>query len=123
MCCSIYRISALKRSTNGCHRFEKSRSNSQTWIASGKRFRLYRPSITKWAASRPIFTVRSSANQATVTRRSTVFTRPANAAERALARLALLDASTSGEYAQCVADDIRTTMQAHAGVFRTAELL
>ncbi|CCD30295.1 succinate dehydrogenase, flavoprotein subunit [Candidatus Glomeribacter gigasporarum BEG34] len=48
---------------------------------------------------------------------------PANAAERALARLALLDASTSGEYAQCVADDIRTTMQAHAGVFRTAELL
>jgi succinate dehydrogenase / fumarate reductase flavoprotein subunit len=44
---------------------------------------------------------------------------PADAADRSLARLARLDASTSGEYAQDVANDIRNTMQAHAGVFRT----
>ena len=36
-----------------------------------------------------------------------------------LARLARLDGSSSGEYAQEVANDIRTTMQQHAGVFRT----
>jgi len=30
-----------------------------------------------------------------------------------------LDASSSGEYAQDVANDIRATMQQHAGVFRT----
>jgi succinate dehydrogenase / fumarate reductase, flavoprotein subunit len=44
---------------------------------------------------------------------------PADAAERSLARLARLDGSTSGEYAQDVANDIRKTMQQHAGVFRT----
>jgi len=44
---------------------------------------------------------------------------PSDAADAPLARLARLDASTSGEYAQDVAGDIRTTMQQHAGVFRT----
>ena len=44
---------------------------------------------------------------------------PADAADPALARLARLDADTSGEYAQDVANDIRNTMQLHAGVFRT----
>ncbi|MBK7051690.1 MAG: succinate dehydrogenase flavoprotein subunit [Rhodoferax sp.] len=44
---------------------------------------------------------------------------PANAADATLARIARLDNATSGEYAQDVANDIRTTMQQHAGVFRT----
>ncbi len=44
---------------------------------------------------------------------------PDDAADASLARLARLDASTSGEYAQDVANDIRSTMQFHAGVFRT----
>ncbi|WP_029462408.1 succinate dehydrogenase flavoprotein subunit [Serpentinimonas barnesii] len=44
---------------------------------------------------------------------------PADAADRSLARLARLDTCTEGEYAQNVADDLRTTMQQHAGVFRT----
>jgi succinate dehydrogenase / fumarate reductase flavoprotein subunit len=44
---------------------------------------------------------------------------PKDAADKTLARLARLDASTSGEYAQDVANDIRSTMQQHAGVFRT----
>ncbi len=44
---------------------------------------------------------------------------PADAADRTLARLARLDSSTSGEYAQDVANDMRATMQQHAGVFRT----
>jgi succinate dehydrogenase / fumarate reductase flavoprotein subunit len=44
---------------------------------------------------------------------------PADAADRTLARLARLDGSSSGEYAQDVANDIRATMQVHAGVFRT----
>ncbi len=44
---------------------------------------------------------------------------PADAADKSLARLARLNASTSGEYAQDVANDIRNTMQLHAGVFRT----
>ena len=44
---------------------------------------------------------------------------PKDAADFALSRLARLEASTSGEYAQDVANDIRTTMQQHAGVFRT----
>ncbi len=48
---------------------------------------------------------------------------PADAAERTLARLAELEASTAGEYTQHIAGDIRQTMQAHAGVFRTSELL
>ncbi|MFN9747322.1 MAG: succinate dehydrogenase flavoprotein subunit [Betaproteobacteria bacterium] len=44
---------------------------------------------------------------------------PADAADRSLARLARLDGATNGEYAQDVANDIRTTMQQRAGVFRT----
>jgi succinate dehydrogenase / fumarate reductase flavoprotein subunit len=44
---------------------------------------------------------------------------PADAAERTLARLNRLEGASSGEYAQDVANDIRSTMQAHAGVFRT----
>ena len=48
---------------------------------------------------------------------------PADAADRALARLAKLQNSTSGEYTQDIGNDIRKTMQAYAGVFRTSELL
>ncbi len=44
---------------------------------------------------------------------------PADAAGPTLARLARLDGSTGGEYAQDVADDLRATIQRHAGVFRT----
>jgi succinate dehydrogenase / fumarate reductase flavoprotein subunit len=44
---------------------------------------------------------------------------PADAADRSLARLSRLDNTMSGEYAQDVANDIRKTMQLHAGVFRT----
>ncbi|WP_342128359.1 succinate dehydrogenase flavoprotein subunit [Hydrogenophaga sp. OTU3427] len=44
---------------------------------------------------------------------------PANAADRTLSRLARLDNTTGGEYAQDVANDIRAAMQQHAGVFRT----
>jgi len=44
---------------------------------------------------------------------------PKDAADQTLARLARLDNSTGGEYAQNVANDIRTSMQQHAGVFRT----
>lgn len=44
---------------------------------------------------------------------------PKDAADKTLARLARLDASTDGEYAQDVANDLRATMQQHAGVFRT----
>ena len=44
---------------------------------------------------------------------------PADAADYTLARLARFDATSSGEYAQDVANDIRKTMQLHAGVFRT----
>ncbi len=44
---------------------------------------------------------------------------PADAADRSLARLARLDGATGGEYAQDVANDIRSAMQQHAGVFRT----
>jgi len=44
---------------------------------------------------------------------------PSDAADRTLARLARLDNASSGEYAQDVANDIRATMQLHAGVFRT----
>ena len=44
---------------------------------------------------------------------------PAAAAEQSQARLARLDGSTGGEYAQDVANDIRSTMQEHASVFRT----
>jgi succinate dehydrogenase / fumarate reductase, flavoprotein subunit len=48
---------------------------------------------------------------------------PADAADRSLARLARLDNSVSGEYAQDVANDLRNTMQQHAGVFRTQAML
>ncbi|WP_101103392.1 succinate dehydrogenase flavoprotein subunit [Macromonas bipunctata] len=44
---------------------------------------------------------------------------PKDAADRTLARLARLDGSTSGEYAQTVANDLRAAMQQHTGVFRT----
>ncbi len=44
---------------------------------------------------------------------------PADAAELSLARLNRLDTATDGEYAQTVANDIRSAMQQHAGVFRT----
>ncbi len=44
---------------------------------------------------------------------------PGDAADRTLARVARLDGSSSGEYAQDVANDIRAAMQLHAGVFRT----
>ena len=44
---------------------------------------------------------------------------PANGADISLARLNRLNTSTSGEYAQTVADDMRSTMQTHASVFRT----
>lgn len=46
---------------------------------------------------------------------------PADAAEKSLARLNRLDGATSGEYSQDVANDIRSAMQLHAGVFRTQE--
>jgi succinate dehydrogenase / fumarate reductase, flavoprotein subunit len=46
-------------------------------------------------------------------------TLPDDAADRSLERLNRLDSATDGEYAQDVANDIRATMQQHAGVFRT----
>ncbi|MCY0386464.1 succinate dehydrogenase flavoprotein subunit [Robbsia sp. Bb-Pol-6] len=48
---------------------------------------------------------------------------PDDAADFTLARLAQLEGTNSGEYSQDIANDIRKTMQAHAGVFRTSELL
>jgi len=44
---------------------------------------------------------------------------PADAADATMARIARLNAATEGEYSQDVANDIRSTMQQHAGVFRT----
>jgi succinate dehydrogenase / fumarate reductase flavoprotein subunit len=44
---------------------------------------------------------------------------PKDAADRTLARVSRLDNATGGEYAQDVANDLRATMQQHAGVFRT----
>ena len=44
---------------------------------------------------------------------------PADAAEQSMARLARLNDSTDGEYAQDVANDLRDVMQKYAGVFRT----
>ncbi len=44
---------------------------------------------------------------------------PADAADRTLSRLSRLDNATQGEYAQDVANDLRASMQLHAGVFRT----
>ncbi len=48
---------------------------------------------------------------------------PANAAELSLQRLARLDGASGGEYAQVVANDLRASMQHHAGVFRTQATL
>ncbi|NRF67383.1 succinate dehydrogenase flavoprotein subunit [Aquincola sp. S2] len=44
---------------------------------------------------------------------------PKDAADYSLARIARLDNSSGGEYAQDVANDLRNAMQTHAGVFRT----
>jgi succinate dehydrogenase / fumarate reductase, flavoprotein subunit len=44
---------------------------------------------------------------------------PADAADRTLERLNQLDQSTGGTYCQVLAGDIRSTMQKHAGVYRT----
>ena len=44
---------------------------------------------------------------------------PPDAADRPLARMARLDGSRDGEYAQDVAGDIRAAIQQHASVFRT----
>ena len=44
---------------------------------------------------------------------------PADAADLPLERLNRLESASSGEYAQDVANDIRSAMQLHAGVFRT----
>jgi len=48
---------------------------------------------------------------------------PQDAAERPLARLARLDAATTGESVPEVAAALRTTMQGHCGVYRNQELL
>ena len=48
---------------------------------------------------------------------------PKDAAERSLERLNRLEDATNGEYAQNVANDLRATMQSHAGVFRTQAAL
>jgi succinate dehydrogenase / fumarate reductase flavoprotein subunit len=48
---------------------------------------------------------------------------PPQAGDNALARLARLEGSTSGENTQEVANGIRKSMQLHCGVFRTSELL
>ena len=48
---------------------------------------------------------------------------PQDAADFTLARLARLDSSVGGEYAQDVANDIRTSMQQHASVFRTQKMM
>jgi succinate dehydrogenase / fumarate reductase flavoprotein subunit len=44
---------------------------------------------------------------------------PADAADRTESRLARLNGAKNGEYSQDVANDIRSAMQKHAGVFRT----
>ncbi len=44
---------------------------------------------------------------------------PADGADRTLARLNQLQDSKEGTYAQAIAGEIRTSMQTHAGVFRT----
>ena len=48
---------------------------------------------------------------------------PKDAADRTLARLARLDNTSQGEYAQDVANDLRAAMQQHAGVFRTQKAM
>lgn len=46
---------------------------------------------------------------------------PKDAADKTLARLARLDNAKNGEYAQDVANDMRSIMQEHAGVFRAQD--
>jgi succinate dehydrogenase / fumarate reductase, flavoprotein subunit len=46
---------------------------------------------------------------------------PVNAADFTLSRLNRLEAASSGEYAQDIANDMRAIMQTHAGVFRSQE--
>ena len=46
---------------------------------------------------------------------------PASAADFTLSRLNRLEAASSGEYAQDIANDMRAIMQTHAGVFRSQE--
>ena len=48
---------------------------------------------------------------------------PANAGAYSLARIAKLDDSAGGEYPQDVANDLRKSMQLHAGVFRTQKTM
>jgi succinate dehydrogenase / fumarate reductase flavoprotein subunit len=48
---------------------------------------------------------------------------PADAGDASLARLARLDAATSGERVAEVGGDLRKTMQSHCGVFRNEQLL
>jgi succinate dehydrogenase / fumarate reductase flavoprotein subunit len=48
---------------------------------------------------------------------------PANASDFTLARLARLESNKNGEYAQDIANDMRSIMQAHAGVFRSQETM
>jgi len=48
---------------------------------------------------------------------------PKSAADQTLSRLARLESCTTGEYAQDVANDMRGIMQAHAGVFRSQEVM
>ena len=48
---------------------------------------------------------------------------PKDAADRTLERLNRLDNARDGEYAQRVAGDIRSSMQKHAGVFRTQAMM
>src|SRR5439155_16132583 len=48
---------------------------------------------------------------------------PRDAGEQTRARLARIDGATSGEQVADVANQLRTTMQAHCGVFRNQQLL
>ncbi|MDO9089355.1 MAG: FAD-binding protein, partial [Burkholderiaceae bacterium] len=48
---------------------------------------------------------------------------PEDACDLTLARLNRLEEATGGEYAQDVANDIRASMQKHAGVFRTQAIM
>ncbi len=48
---------------------------------------------------------------------------PADAADYSLSRVAALDNSTSGDYTQDVANEIRNAMQQHCGVFRTQKIM
>jgi succinate dehydrogenase / fumarate reductase flavoprotein subunit len=48
---------------------------------------------------------------------------PVDAGDFTMERISKLNASTSGEYAQDIANDIRATLQHYAGVFRNQSLL